>query len=91
MYLVVDYSEKSVKSDYLGVIIYIWWREVRKIGIFAAQNAKHTANLYEDPEKLGSSPKITVWVFYMQNTPKTRVIQCDFSEKSGNSQSLVYN
>ena len=59
MCLVVDYSEKSVKSDYLGVIICNWWRKVRKIGIFAAQNAKYTANLSEDPKKLGSSPKIT--------------------------------
>ena len=59
MCLVVEYSEKSVKSDYLEVIICIWWRKVQKIGIFAAQNTKHTANSYEDPEKLGSSPKIT--------------------------------
>ena len=59
MCLVVDYSEKSVKSGYLGVIICIWWRKVQRIGIFTAQNAKHTANLYEDPEKSGSYPKIT--------------------------------
>ena len=39
MCLVVDYSEKSVKSDYFGVIIYNWWRKVQKIGIFAIQNA----------------------------------------------------
>ena len=34
MCLVVDCSEKSVKSDYFGVIFYNWWRKVRKIGIF---------------------------------------------------------
>ena len=59
MCLVVEYSEKLVKSDYLGVIICIWWRKVQKIGIFAAQNAKHIANSSEDPEKSGSSPKTT--------------------------------
>ena len=32
MCLVVDYSEKSVKSDYFGVIMYNWWRKVRKSG-----------------------------------------------------------
>ena len=39
MCLVVNYSEKLVKSDYFGVIIYNWWRKVQKIGIFAIQNA----------------------------------------------------
>ena len=51
---VVNYSEKSVKSDYLGVIICNWWRKVKKIGIFANQNAKYTANSYEDTKKSGS-------------------------------------
>ena len=32
MCLVVDCSEKSVKSHYFGVIIYNWWRKIRKIG-----------------------------------------------------------
>ena len=50
MCLVVNYSEKSVKSDYFGVIIYNWWRKVRKIGIFAIQNAYFTESSYEQPE-----------------------------------------
>ena len=32
MCLVVDCSKKSVKSDYFGVIVYNWWRKVRKSG-----------------------------------------------------------
>ena len=55
MCLVVDYSEKSVKSDYFGVIIYNWWRKVRKIGIFAIQNAYFTESSYEHPEYSGFS------------------------------------
>ena len=50
MCLVVNYSEKSVKSDYFGVIIYNWWRKVRKIGIFAIQNAYFAESSYEQPE-----------------------------------------
>ena len=53
MCLVVDYSEKSVKSDYFGVIIYNWWRKVQKIGIFAIQNAYFTESSYEHPEYSG--------------------------------------
>ena len=56
MCLVVDCSEKSVKSGYFGVIIYNWWRKVQKIGIFANQNAHFTKNSYEDPEYSGFSP-----------------------------------
>ena len=37
MCLIVNYSKKLVKSDYLGVIICDWWRKIRKIGIFANQ------------------------------------------------------
>ena len=59
MCLVVEYSEKLVKSDYLGVIICIWWRKVQKIGIFANQNAKYTTNSYEDPKKRDLPHKIT--------------------------------
>ena len=71
MCLVVDCSEKSVKSGYFGVIIYNWWRKVRKIGIFTYQNAHFTKNLHEDPKYLGFSPqKLTIRVFFMQNTPK---------------------
>ena len=58
MCLVVDYSEKLVKSEYLGVIICIWWRRVQKIGIFATQNAKHAAKSHEDPKNLGFSSKL---------------------------------
>ena len=57
MCLVVDCSEKSVKSDYFGVIIYNWWRKVQKIGIFAVQNAYFTKNLHEDPKYSGYSPQ----------------------------------
>ena len=32
MCLIVDYSEKLVKSGYFGVIICNWWRKVRKLG-----------------------------------------------------------
>ena len=49
MCLVVDYSKKSVKSDYFGVIIYNWWRKVQKIGIFAIQNAYFAESSYEHP------------------------------------------
>ena len=59
MCLVVEYSEKLVKSDYLGVIICNWWRRVQKIGIFTAQNTKYTKNSYEDSKKSGFWPKIT--------------------------------
>ena len=75
MCLVVEYSEKLVKSDYLGVIICIWWRKVQKIRIFAAQNAKHTAKLYEDPKKSGSSPKIT----------QLSVLQAEYIKNLGHS------
>ena len=69
MCLVVDYSEKSVKSDYLGVIICNWWRRVQKIRIFAAQNAKYTENSYEDPEKSGFSPKLySLSILHAENT-----------------------
>ena len=54
--LVVDCSEKLVKSDYFGVIIYNWWRKVQKIGIFADQNTYFTKNLHEDPEYSGFLP-----------------------------------
>ena len=50
MCLVVDCSEKLVKSGYLGVIICNWWRKVGKIGIFANQNVYYTRNPYEHPE-----------------------------------------
>ena len=76
MCLVVDCSEKSVKSDYFGVIIYNWWRKVRKIGIFANQNAYFTKNLYEDPEYSGIfAIKTHNSSVLMQNTPKTRDIR----------------
>ena len=69
MCLVVDYSEKSVKSDYLGVIICNWWRKVQKIGIFANQNAYFTRNSYEYPKYSGFSPKIIQFEhFYAEYT-----------------------
>ena len=69
MCLVVDYSEKLVKSDYLGVIICNWWRKVRKIGIFANQNAYYTGNSYEDPKYSGFSPKFIQYErFYAEYT-----------------------
>ena len=75
MCLVVDYSEKSVKSDYFGVIIYNWWRKVRKIGIFAKQNAYllkiHTNN-----------PNI--WDFRFKNI-QWSVFQAEYTKKSGYS------
>ena len=89
MCLVVNYSEKSVKSDYLGVIICIWWRRVQKIGIFAAQNAKHTANSYEDPKKLGFSPKITQFEhFTCRIHRKLGTFDVIFPKKLGNLQKL---
>ena len=88
MCLFVNYSEKSVKSDYLGVIICNWWRRVRKIGIFAAQNAKYTENSYEDPKKLGFLPKLhSLSVLHAEYTENSD-IRCDFSKKLGNSQQL---
>ena len=47
---------KLVKFDYFGAIFYNWWRKVRKIGIFANQNAYFTKYLHEDPEYSGFSP-----------------------------------
>ena len=55
MCLVVDYSEKLVKSDYFGVLIYNWWRKNQKIGIFAKQNAYFAECSYEHPEYSGFS------------------------------------
>ena len=51
----LDLCHKIGLSDYLGVIICNWWRKVQKIRIFANQNAKYTANSYEDSKKLGNS------------------------------------
>ena len=48
--------QKSVKSDYFGVIFYNLWRKVRKIEIFTNQNADFTTNLHEDPEYSGFLP-----------------------------------
>ena len=39
-------------------IICNWWRKVRKIRIFANQNAYYTGNSYEDPKNSGFSPKL---------------------------------
>ena len=75
MCLVVDYSEKSVKSDYLGVIICIWWRRVQKIGIFAGQNAKHTVKSHEDPENSGFSSKLHSF----------SILHAEYTENSGQS------
>ena len=75
MCLVVDYSEKSVKSDYLGVIICNWWRKVGKIGIFANQNAKYTANSYMTPKNRDLRNKITQF----------KCFQAEYTENSGHS------
>ena len=76
MCLVVDYSEKSVKSDYFGVIIYNWWRKVRKIGIFADQNTYFTRNLHEDPEYSG---------FFAIKIPNLGVVHAEYTKYSGYS------
>ena len=73
MCLVVDYSEKLGKSDYLGVIICIWWRRVQKIGIFAAQNAKHTANPHKDPRD------------FPQKLHSLSILRAEYTENSGQS------
>ena len=80
MCLVVEYSKKLVKSDYLGVVICNWWRRVQKIGIFADQNAKYTENSYEDPKTWDFHQNYTAQAFFMQNTPKNWDIRCDFSK-----------
>ena len=87
MWIVVKYSKKSVKSDYFGVIICIWWRSFQKIRIFAKQNTKYTVNWYKDSDQIFGIflKNYTVEAFYVQNTPKTRDIWCNSSEKSGNS------
>ena len=69
MCLVVDYSEKSVKSDYFGVIVYNWWRKVRKIGIFADQDAYFTKNLHETPNTRDFRHKsLNYSIFYAEYT-----------------------
>ena len=75
MCLVVKYSEKLVKSDYLGVIICIWWRKVKKIGLFATQNAKYTANSCEDPKNRDLPHKLH----------SLSILQAEYTEKSGHS------
>ena len=60
MWIVVKDSEKSIKSDYFGVIIYIWWRSFQKIGIFTIKMLNtlsidvKTLNIREFPPKLHS-------------------------------------
>ena len=76
MCLVVDYSEKLVKSDYFGVIIYNWWRKVRKIGIFSIKNAYFTESSYEHPKYSG---------FSIQKNIQWSVFQAEYTEKSGHS------
>ena len=71
MCLVVDYSEKLVKSDYFGVIVYKWWRKVQKIGIFAIQNAYFAESSYEHPNIGIFDLKHRVERSCRQNTPKT--------------------
>ena len=69
MCLVIDCSEKSLKSDYFGAIICNWWRKVRKIRIFTEQNAYFTENSYEHPEYSGFLPlKHTVERFHAEYT-----------------------
>ena len=76
MCLVVNYSEKSVKSDYFGVIIYNWWRKDRKIRIFAKQNAYFTESSYEHPKYSGFSiQKPTVGHFSGRIHQKIRKIR----------------
>ena len=75
MCLVVDYSEKLVKSDYFGVIIYNWWRKARKIGIFAIQNAYFTESSYEQPNIRDFRSKTYSGAF----------LQAEYTENSGYS------
>ena len=50
---------------------------------------QNTLKIHMKTPKFGNFAKIKQFkAFYMQNTPKTWDIQCDFSEKSGNSQKL---
>ena len=89
MCFVVDCSEKSVKSDYFGVIICNLWRKVRKIGIFTNQNAYFT-KIY--------TKSLNTWDFRHKNSQFERFHAeyteklghlMRFSEKSGNSHYLV--
>ena len=76
MCLVVDYSEKSVKSDYFGVIVYNWWRKVRKIRIFTDQNAYFTKNLHEGPRILR---------IFAIKIPNLSIVHAEYTENSGYS------
>ena len=82
MCLVVDCPEKSVKSDYFGVIIYNWWRKVRKIGIFADQNVYFPKNLHEDPEYSGFLPL---------NIPNLSIVHAEYTKNSGYSMRFFRN
>ena len=89
MCLVVDYSEKSVKSDYFGAIICNWWRKVRKIGIFAKQNAYFTESSYKYPEYSDFRHKTrTVECFHAEYTKNLGHLM-RFFQKSGKSHYLV--
>ena len=75
MCLVVDYSEKSVKSDYLGVIICNWWRKVQKLG-YSLTKMLITLEIYtKTPNTRDFCQTIIQFECFMQNTLKTQEIR----------------
>ena len=79
MCLVVQYSEKSVKSvksDYLGVIICIWWRKVRKIRIFAKPKHKIHCKFIRRLQK--------IWIFTIKSHSLS-IFQAEYTKKLGHS------
>ena len=71
MWIVVDYSKKSVKSNYFGVIICFGGEDSKKLG-YSLNKMQNTLSIDRKTQIFGILLKnYTVLAFYMQNTLKT--------------------
>ena len=75
MCLVVEYSKKSVKSDYLGVIISIWWRKVQKSG-YLLHKMQNTLQIHTKTQKNWDLP---------HKLHSLSILQPEYTEKLGHS------
>ena len=73
MCLVVEYFKKSVKSDYLGVIICNWWRRVRKSG-YSLPKMQNTLKIHTKTPKTQD---------FRQKLYSLSILHAQYTENSG--------